>query len=938
MDRPSPRTVAPLLASPPIRRWLLLLLIWWPSVLAAENEAPAYAFYYGPHPPAHLLAHFDYVVLEPDHLSSTERKVLARDSRLLAYVSVGEVGPERAWRKDLDSEWILGRNPAWNSSVMDLAHPGWRAYLLEHRFRPLWQAGYRGFFLDTLDSHHLITDPQTPERRRQEAGLTALVKALRDRFPDAHLVVNRGFEVIDRIGPLVDGLAAESLYQGWDPVTRTHVTVSNADRSWLRTKLDETAERFPHLHLLVLDYLPDTAVDEARALARRIHADGFIPWISNVEQDRVGIGMMEVLPREVLMLWDSRQETEGELAFADIHRMAAMPLEYLGYVPVYHDLAEGLPEPVSRDRWAGVVSWFHQTVDTPDYALWVQSTFEAGVPMLIMGDPGFETTALRFDLLGLEPAGNAGIGPWAVTRRSDLVGFEAEPPRNTATSIEGFFTEGDTVQVHLAVRGADGLERAVVVTARWGGIALTPWVVDQSIDDHIRWIVDPFSLLRRALKLPMLPQPDVTTLNGRRLWMNHIDGDAFISKAELPGAPWAAEVIRDRVLTHWKVPHTVSIIEGEIGPDGLKPESAPEFEAIARSIFELSNVEPASHSYSHPFVWSKLQEGDAPNGYNLPIPGYRFDLEREILGSIRYIESRLLPPEKRCRIFQWTGDTLPGEAALALTELHGIYNINGGDTHITRLRPFLAFVSAMARVVNGHVQVYAPVMNENIYTNEWTGPYWGFRRVIETFELTDKPRRLKPIDIYYHFYSGTKPAALKALEQIYRWAQTQETTPVFLSEYIPLVLEFRRISVARRLDGRLQYRGLDRLRQLRLFEGGIDLDASQGVAGHRRLHDGLYIHLADDAPLIAVTRNGRPPNGPYLYQANGHLSKWTRQGRAVQIELESHAPALLEVAGVKRHCILKLEKGERLKRKARTGHVRFVFHNRKKIHGFLQCE
>ena len=57
------------------------------------------------------------------------------------------------------------------------------------------------------------------------------------------------------------------------------------------------------------------------------------------------------------------------------------------------------------------------------------------------------------------------------------------------------------------------------------------------------------------------------------------------------------------------------------------------------------------------------------------------------------------------------------------------------------------------------------------------------RRVVDYFRFTDSPRRLKPIGIYYHFYSGTKTAAIKALHDVYAWAREQETFPVWASEY-----------------------------------------------------------------------------------------------------------------------------------------------------------
>jgi hypothetical protein len=97
--------------------------------------------------------------------------------------------------------------------------------------------------------------------------------------------------------------------------------------------------------------------------------------------------------------------------------------------------------------------------------------------------------------------------------------------------------------------------------------------------------------------------PDVTTENGHRLWMAHVDGDGFLNRAELPGTPFASEVIRSQILEKYALPTTVSVIEGEIGPTGLYPHLSPELEAIARAIFKIPTVELASHTYSHPFYW-----------------------------------------------------------------------------------------------------------------------------------------------------------------------------------------------------------------------------------------------------------------------------------------------------------------------------------------------
>ena len=122
-------------------------------------------------------------------------------------------------------------------------------------------------------------------------------------------------------------------------------------------------------------------------------------------------------------------------------------------------------------------------------------------------------------------------------------------------------------------------------------------------------------------------------------------------------------------------------------------------------------------------------------------------------------------------------------------------NMNGGDTLITRSNPSLALVAPLGVTKNGHFQVYAPNQNENVYTNNWLGPFYGYERVIETFELTNVPYRLKPIDIYFHTYSASKPASLKALDKVFRWATEQETNPVHASDYIRKVLDFNQLVV-----------------------------------------------------------------------------------------------------------------------------------------------
>jgi hypothetical protein len=69
-----------------------------------------------------------------------------------------------------------------------------------------------------------------------------------------------------------------------------------------------------------------------------------------------------------------------------------------------------------------------------------------------------------------------------------------------------------------------------------GRLALSPYTVT-SLDsiEQERWAIQPIAFMKAALHLQDMPSPSVTTENGRRLLMSHVDGDGFASRAEFPG-------------------------------------------------------------------------------------------------------------------------------------------------------------------------------------------------------------------------------------------------------------------------------------------------------------------------------------------------------------------------------------------------------------------
>ncbi|KQM71267.1 hypothetical protein ASE76_08625 [Xylophilus sp. Leaf220] len=873
------------------------------------TAAPAVALHYGPIAGLPELKLFDIVVVEPDHGQDpvAYRKT---GSELYAYVSVAEVQASRPYYPEIPVAWKMARNGDWNSDVVDQTPAEWPEFFANKVVGPLWQKGYRGFFLDTLDSYRLA---KQFDEAAQQAGIVRVIELLHQRYPGIQLILNRGFEIVPRVKDKVKMVAVESLFRGWNAGTQRYEPVKPEDREWLLGQLRTIRER-DGLPILAIDYVAPQDRALTRSTAEQIKALGFIPWVTDGHVKTVGIGAVEPVPRRVLVLYNGG-ETPA-LNYTPAHRFLQMPLNHLGYVVDYVDVREALPAEVYQDRYAGVVTWFSGFL--PENRIkpvqqWLQARLAEQMPVAVLGNFGSALDRPLVEALGIQPNSAAPRGSQQPVARDPMMGFETALEPATRAQFELVLRNGAPVQAaRPLVEFKDQRNQSVLGGAvmPWGGFLLDPFVVvEVPGTDYARWVVDPFAFLAQTLRLPAVPVPDVTTENGRRLLFSHVDGDGFPSRAELPGSPDAGQVLLKEIFEKYRtVPQTMSVIEAEIAPHGLHPEMSQELEGVARRMFALPHVEIASHTYSHPFLWDRnVRHGtfsdNSEAAMSLEVPGYTMDLTREIVGSTDYINSRLAPPGKKVRILLWSGDTAPNAEALAITAKAGLLNMNGGDTSITRTNPSLTAIGPHGIQKGGLLQVYAPITNENIYTNLWKGPYYGYEQVLQSFEMTGTPRRIKPVDIYYHVYSASKRAGLNALRKVYDWAQAQPLHPVFASEFIRKVQDFHTYAVARDGDG-WRVRGDGELRTLRMPAAlGTPLpQASQGVAGYTAAAEGgTYVHLTGGAAWLQMRAGDAAapaaPQGPYLSDANARLAEWTvrDQGRT-DFALKGYAPLAFGLA------------------------------------------
>jgi len=247
----------------------------------------AVAFFYGNDVPVRQLEKFDIAVIEPNSGFDPRAQDVRRPA-WFAYVSVGEVTHERDYARRMPKQWLFGRNTTWASAVVDQSAPGWPSFFVEQVIAPLWARGYRGFFFDTLDSYQLVAKTEAA-RAKQEAGLVAVIRAAKSRYPTAQLILNRGFEILPKVHDAVAAVAFESLFGNWDQRNRRYGAVPAADRDWLLAQAKAIEARYA-LPVISIDYCaPDDAACRS-TIAAKIRATGLIPYVTDGALRTVGTG------------------------------------------------------------------------------------------------------------------------------------------------------------------------------------------------------------------------------------------------------------------------------------------------------------------------------------------------------------------------------------------------------------------------------------------------------------------------------------------------------------------------------------------------------------------------------------------------------------------------------------------------------------------------
>lgn len=538
--------------------------------------------------------------------------------------------------------------------------------------------------------------------------------------------------------------------------------------------------------------------------------------------------------------------------------------------------------------------------------------------------------------------------------------------RGEADRVQSFLSVADQAVTRLGPK-----ESVLVATSAGGGYVAANYAVNYDPNrNRMSWIIDPIAFLASALGNTVKPIPDTTTLAGRRIYFSHIDGDGWNNTMSIPGDPDAVvptavqTVLTELIAPFPDLPVSIGLIACDTDPEFGGTVAAQDF---ARQLFALPQVEVASHTHTHPYDWafyekysrnrelSRLSPPSAPRArivqpaqgqagpfdfltggttggteagkprivYSAPTPAgapprYRttkpFDLTTEITGALEASQS-FAPPDRKVALYLWSGDTRPFEAAIRATRQAGVRNMNGGDSRYDSEYASLAYLRPLSRMVGRERQIFSVNSNEMIYTNDWKGPtYGGFSKLKETFDRTDKPRRLRGMNVYYHMFSADRAAGLEAVRGHLKAARAANIIPIEASRYAAIADDFFQTKI--HSLGTLQWRITERgsMQTLRFDDAAalsIDFGRSSGVLGFNRHNGSLYVALdpAVAEPVVALKAvSGDGASGGKVAAGfdRAHLieSRWDVHGLniepcALSAKVKGYGPGQMRWGGVK---------------------------------------
>ncbi|MBI3552662.1 MAG: endo alpha-1,4 polygalactosaminidase [Elusimicrobia bacterium] len=260
--------------------------------LAAErpslSSAKRWTCYYGRTLPREEYARLDMAVLESDAFEPPSGAGRSGPIKI-GYVSVGQVEKSR-WYAGLvkDKPFVLEPDPDWpDARRVDVRSAQWQDLLIDQVMPKVLAKGYRGFFLDTIDTAEYLESKDPKKYAGSLASMAAFIVRVRRRFPHALILTNNGLPLLAKIGREIDGAVVEDLYTRYDFGRKTYVKTDPSETRANEAALKSFARKFGRpVFVIVYSKSPKGALAKD-GVARSVSA-GFRPYVATVSLDKFG--------------------------------------------------------------------------------------------------------------------------------------------------------------------------------------------------------------------------------------------------------------------------------------------------------------------------------------------------------------------------------------------------------------------------------------------------------------------------------------------------------------------------------------------------------------------------------------------------------------------------------------------------------------------------
>lgn len=235
-----------------------------------------------------LAREYNLLVLEPDHPRPIA-PLRGPASRLLGYISMGEIERSRPFVGELDKAGALrAANPNWpDARLVDLRNPAWSSLVLDQIIPGILQKGYDGIFMDTLDNAEAMERGDPGGSSGMIAAAVEMVGAIRTRFPNITIMMNRGYALLPRAAAYLDLVLGEAMASRWNFSTHRYEMTSAEDWAWQADRLRAAKRANPTLELATLDYWDFADGATVASLYARERSEGFHPYVATLALDRL---------------------------------------------------------------------------------------------------------------------------------------------------------------------------------------------------------------------------------------------------------------------------------------------------------------------------------------------------------------------------------------------------------------------------------------------------------------------------------------------------------------------------------------------------------------------------------------------------------------------------------------------------------------------------